>query len=109
MATTIETWRVTSSEGGTIDYAPQRNDYTLVLDNGQFVSGLVLREEGAVIVLADAQGKEQRVPKASVEQRIVSQLSPMPSNFAEQISEPEPIGIVADGAVERDDVRLEVL
>ena len=62
---------------------------TLVLDNGQVVAGLVLREEVEVIVLADAQGKEQRVPKASVAERGVSQLSPMPSNFAEQISEPE--------------------
>ncbi len=68
---------------------------TLVLDNGQFLSGLVLREEGAVIVLADAQGKEQRIPKASVEQRIVSQLSPMPSNFAEQLGEPELYNLLA--------------
>ncbi len=60
---------------------------TLVLDSGQFVSGLVLREEGQVIVLADAQGKEQRVQKGTVAERIVSQLSPMPSNFAEQINE----------------------
>jgi putative heme-binding domain-containing protein len=62
---------------------------TLTLKNGQFVSGLVLREEGEVIVLADNQGKEQRVPKGSVDERIVSQLSPMPSNFAEQIPEAE--------------------
>jgi putative heme-binding domain-containing protein len=60
---------------------------TLVLRNGQFVNGLVLREEGEVIVLADAQGKEVRLPKASVDERIVSQLSPMPSNFAEVIGE----------------------
>jgi putative heme-binding domain-containing protein len=62
---------------------------TLVLDNGQFLAGLVLREEGEVIVLADAQGKEHRVPKTTVQERIVSQLSPMPSNLAEQISEPD--------------------
>jgi putative heme-binding domain-containing protein len=60
---------------------------TLVLDNGQLVSGLLLREEGEVMVVADSQGKEQRVPKGSVAERIVSQLSPMPSNFAEQIGE----------------------
>jgi putative heme-binding domain-containing protein len=60
---------------------------TLVLDNGQFVSGLVLREEGQVIIVADAQGKEQRVQKGAVAERIVSQLSPMPSNFAEMIGE----------------------
>jgi putative heme-binding domain-containing protein len=62
---------------------------TLVLDSGQLVAGLVLREEGQVIVVADAQGKEQRVDKGTVAERIVSQLSPMPSNFAEQISERE--------------------
>jgi putative heme-binding domain-containing protein len=59
----------------------------LALKDGQIVNGLVLREEGEVIVLADAQGKEVRVPKASVDERSVSQLSPMPSNFAEVIGE----------------------
>ena len=67
----------------------------LVLKSGQVVSGLVLREEGEVIVIADAQGKEQQVPKASVDERTVSQLSPMPSNFAEQIGEPELYDLLA--------------
>ncbi len=35
----------------------------LALKNGQVVSGLLLREEGEILVLADAQGKEVRVPK----------------------------------------------
>jgi len=60
---------------------------TLNLKNGQFVSGLLLKEEGEVFVLADAQGKEVRVPKKGVEERIVSQLSPMPANFADQVAE----------------------
>jgi putative heme-binding domain-containing protein len=68
---------------------------TLVLENGQFVSGLVLREEGQVIVLADAQGKEQRVQKSAVAERNVSQLSPMPGNFAEQIAETELYDLLA--------------
>ena len=38
---------------------------TLTLKNGQSLTGLVLREEGAVIVLADAQGKEQRIVQGS--------------------------------------------
>jgi putative heme-binding domain-containing protein len=59
----------------------------LALKDGQLVSGLLLREEGEVLVLADAQGKEQRVPKASVEERSVAPISPMPANFAEQIPE----------------------
>lgn len=60
---------------------------TLLLKNGQILSGLVLREEGEVVVLADAQGKEARVSKKDIEERTVSQLSPMPGNMAEQIPE----------------------
>jgi putative heme-binding domain-containing protein len=60
---------------------------TLNLTSGQVVSGLLLKEEGAVYVMADAQGKEVRVSKKSVEERTVSQLSPMPANFADQVSE----------------------
>jgi putative heme-binding domain-containing protein len=60
---------------------------TLNLKSGQLVSGLLLREEGAVLVMADAQGKEVRVPKDTVDERIVSPLSPMPANLVEQIPE----------------------
>ncbi len=60
---------------------------TLNLKKGQVVSGLLLKEEGAVLVLADAQGKEVRVAKDEVDERSTSQVSPMPANFAEQITE----------------------
>jgi putative heme-binding domain-containing protein len=60
---------------------------TLTLKKGQVVSGLLLREEGALLILADNQGKEIQVPKESVEERSTSQQSPMPANFAEQIPE----------------------
>jgi putative heme-binding domain-containing protein len=60
---------------------------TLTLKNGQVVNGLLLREEGAVIVIADNQGKEQRVPRDQVEERQVSPLSPMPANWGDQIAE----------------------
>jgi putative heme-binding domain-containing protein len=60
---------------------------TLNLVKGQVVSGLLLKEEGEVLVLADAQGKEVRVPKKEVEERSVSPLSPMPANFADAIPE----------------------
>jgi putative heme-binding domain-containing protein len=62
---------------------------TLSLKNGQVVSGLMLKEEGEVYVLADSQGKEVRVPKKSVEERTISPLSPMPANFADQVPEAE--------------------
>jgi putative heme-binding domain-containing protein len=60
---------------------------TLTLKKGQVLSGLLLKEEGAVLVLADAQGKEVRVPKDEVEERAVSQVSPMPANFGDAIPE----------------------
>ncbi len=60
---------------------------SLSLKDGQVVSGLLLREEGQVLVMADAQGKDVRVPRDQVDDRKVSQLSPMPANWAEQISE----------------------
>jgi putative heme-binding domain-containing protein len=68
---------------------------TLNLKNGQIVSGLVLREEGEVLVLADSQGKEVRVDKKSIEERTVSQLSPMPANLIEQIPEADFYNLMA--------------
>jgi putative heme-binding domain-containing protein len=58
---------------------------TLTLKKGQVIAGLLLKEEGEVLVLADSQGKEVRVPKDEVEERSTSQVSPMPGNFTEQI------------------------
>lgn len=55
--------------------------------DGRIVSGLALREEGQVLVLADAQGKELRVPTSEIEERSVNQLSLMPSNVPDLVSE----------------------
>jgi putative heme-binding domain-containing protein len=54
---------------------------------GGVVQGLLLREEGAVLVLADEKGKEVRVNKADVEKRSVSNLSPMPANLGDTVPE----------------------
>ncbi len=59
----------------------------ITLKNGQSLSGLVLRDEGAVIVMADAQGKEQQISRDQVAEREISPLSPMPANWADQIVE----------------------
>jgi putative heme-binding domain-containing protein len=67
----------------------------LALGNGQVVTGLVLREEGQVVVLADAQGKEVRIPKSDIEQRTVSPLSPMPANLVDQIPEADFFDLLA--------------
>ena len=42
---------------------------TLTTKKGQVLSGLLLKEEGEVLVLADSQGKEVRVTKDEVEER----------------------------------------
>jgi putative membrane-bound dehydrogenase-like protein len=62
---------------------------SLALNSGQNISGLLLKEEGEILILADSEGKEVRVAKSSVEERKVSPLSPMPANLAEQVSEPD--------------------
>jgi putative heme-binding domain-containing protein len=57
--------------------------------DGKTVSGLFLREEGNIVVLADNLGKDVRIDKANIDDRNVSPLSPMPGNFAELMTEPE--------------------
>jgi putative heme-binding domain-containing protein len=59
---------------------------TLQLVDGRVVTGLVRREEGALLVLVDPMGKEFTVPKAEIEDRKQTQLSLMPANVGETIS-----------------------
>ena len=68
---------------------------SLALDDGQVASGLLLREEGDVLILADQQGKDVRVPKGKVEERATSQLSPMPANFGDQFPEGDFLNLIA--------------
>lgn len=58
----------------------------LLLDDGAVLTGLILRNEGAAVVLADAQGKEVRVPTDKIEERQESKLSPMPNDVAKSLS-----------------------
>jgi putative heme-binding domain-containing protein len=67
----------------------------LTLKSGQVVYGLLFKEEGAVLVLVDGQGKEVRVAKDNVEERSTSQVSPMPGNFADQIPEEDFYNLLA--------------
>jgi len=55
--------------------------------DGVVVTGLKLREEGATVIIGDAQGKEVRIATDDIEESRLSNLSPMPSNFAEQLTE----------------------
>ncbi|MCC6231811.1 MAG: c-type cytochrome [Verrucomicrobiales bacterium] len=72
--------------------APNRNvdrafwTTTLTLKDGESVTGLFRREEGALLVLANAAGAEVQVPKADVASRSESAISVMPANFGEALS-----------------------
>ncbi|WP_373650359.1 PVC-type heme-binding CxxCH protein [Schlesneria sp. DSM 10557] len=59
----------------------------VVKNDGLVVTGLKLREEGNTLVLGDNQGKEVRIPTEEIDEVRLSNLSPMPSNFAEQLNE----------------------
>jgi putative heme-binding domain-containing protein len=56
---------------------------------GKVLTGLLLREEGDIVVLADEQGKELRIKSSEIEERRQTSLSPMPANVAEKIAEAE--------------------
>ena len=58
-------------------------------NDGRLVSGLALRTDGEVLVLADAEGKEVRIPLADIDERGQTNLSPMPANVPELLKEPE--------------------
>ena len=55
--------------------------------DGSVISGLVIREEGEVLVVQETVDKETRVPKSEIDRRVLSTLSPMPSNLADTLSE----------------------
>jgi len=68
-----------------VDHAFRQS--VLTLKDGETMSGLFRREEGGVLVLANAAGAEFTVPKPDVVKREESPLSLMPENFGEAILE----------------------
>ena len=68
-----------------VDHAFRQS--VITLKDGETMSGLFRREEGGVLVLANATGAEFTVPKAEVSLREESPLSLMPENFGEVIPE----------------------
>lgn len=59
----------------------------VLTSDGRNLIGLALREEGKILVLADAQGKEIRVPLDEIDERAESQLSVMPANVPDLIGD----------------------
>ena len=63
--------------------------YTIKLKDGKVLSGLYRRDEGAVMVFADAAGQEFNVVKNDIAERTASKLTLMPDNFRNTLSQTE--------------------
>jgi putative heme-binding domain-containing protein len=62
--------------------------YSIVtLKNDTTITGLQRREEGETLVFADATGKEVTVAKKEIADRKESELSLMPANFGEALTD----------------------
>jgi putative heme-binding domain-containing protein len=60
---------------------------TFILADGRVLSGLVRREEGEVLIVADNKGEELKLPKSEVDEQAKTNLSLMPENVAEIVAE----------------------
>ncbi len=68
---------------------------SITLKSEKTITALMLRVEGEVLVVADLEGKEQRIPLKEIETNRETQLSAMPSNFGDVIPEADLYHIVA--------------
>jgi putative heme-binding domain-containing protein len=69
--------------------------HTIILHDGDVVSGLPRREEGEVLVIAESTGKETAIPKKDIKERRESNLSLMPDNFSDVIPESDFYNLLA--------------
>lgn len=67
----------------------------VAMDDGRVVTGLALREEGEVLILADEQGREISLPLREIDERKQVKLSPMPANVVEKLSEAQYYDLLA--------------
>lgn len=74
---------------------------TITTASGRIVSGILLREEGENLVLADQEGKEFTIAKVEVDEQHPSRLSLMPANFGELLSKQQLFDLAAFLAAER--------
>ena len=66
---------------------PAFRQSTIVTADGRIHTGLVTKEIGKLVVLVNSEGKEERIPMKSIEQRKLSPLSAMPADVATKMKE----------------------
>jgi putative heme-binding domain-containing protein len=59
------------------------------------ITGLMLRVEGEVLIVADGEGKEIRIPTKDIATNRETMLSPMPANFGDVIPEADFMHLIA--------------
>jgi putative heme-binding domain-containing protein len=59
----------------------------VLTDDGQVISGLIKRSEGAQLVVVDPKGKEIQIPTESIVQKKSIGTSPMPANLYETLND----------------------
>ena len=67
------------------NFDPAFRATTLQMSDGRVLVGLIRRNEGETIVLADNKGKEFTVAKSDIDEQQLSTLSLMPANFGESM------------------------
>lgn len=77
----------TLNPNGNVDQAFRATVFAM--NDGRVVSGLLLRQEGEVYVIADEKGQEQRLTVRDVDEKKQHLLSPMPADVAEKLPEAE--------------------
>jgi putative heme-binding domain-containing protein len=59
----------------------------VITDKGLTHTGLALRDEGQLLILVDAEGKELRISHGEIDERHTSSLSPMPNALEKTLNE----------------------
>ncbi len=67
----------------------------IVTKAGLTIVGLKLRNDGDLTVIVDSMGKEQRIAAGDIDESVISQISPMPSNLAETVPEADFLHLLA--------------
>jgi len=94
----VSKWGPTALATKIID--PNRNiseafrNYTVKLKDGNVLAGLYRRDEGAIMIFADAAGREFSMAKNDIAERIPSKVTLMPDNFRNSLSQKEFNGLL---------------
>jgi len=67
---------------------------TFSLENGKILSGIMVREGDAVVVIRDAQNKEISIPKEEIEERVISTTSLMPGDLTAKLNRGDLLDLV---------------